>query len=60
MKTKGEVFDSIYPPEKALVMKIRADLYQAILKAANGYIPKELQIIFRSRSRASARCSTAN
>jgi predicted XRE-type DNA-binding protein len=47
MRTKGDVFDAIYPPEKALVMKIRADLYHAILKAAKGYTQRELQIILQ-------------
>jgi predicted XRE-type DNA-binding protein len=47
MRTKGDVFNAIYPPEKALVMKMRADLYQAILKAAKGYTPGELQIILQ-------------
>jgi predicted XRE-type DNA-binding protein len=47
MRTKGDVFDAIYPPEKALVMKLRADLYEAIRKAAKGYSSRQLQIILQ-------------
>ena len=47
MKTKGDVFDAIYAPEEAIVVKLKADLYDAILKAAKRYTTKELQVILR-------------
>lgn len=45
MKTKGDVFDAIFSPEEAIVVKLKADLYEAILKAAKHYTTKELQVI---------------
>lgn len=45
MKTKGDVFDAIFSPEEAVVVKFKADLYEAILKVAKHYNAKELEII---------------
>jgi predicted XRE-type DNA-binding protein len=45
MRTKGDVFDAIFPPEEAIVVKFKADLYEAILKVAAKYKPRELEII---------------
>ena len=46
MRTKGDVFDAIFPPEQAVVVKFKADLYEAIMKAAGKYSAQQLQIIF--------------
>ena len=45
MRTKGDVFDAIFPPDQAIVVKFKADLYEAILKVAAQYKPRELEII---------------
>ena len=45
MRTKGDVFDAIFPPDEAIVVKFRADLYEAILRVAERYTQRELQII---------------
>ena len=47
MRTKGDVFDAIFSPEEAVVVKFRADLYEAILKAARDYSARDLEIILR-------------
>ena len=47
MRTKGDVFDAIFPPEEAAAVKFKADLYEAIMKAAQKYSQSELQMIFR-------------
>jgi predicted XRE-type DNA-binding protein len=45
--TRGNVFDALgFSPEEAAALKFKAELYQAILKSARKYSPKELQIIF--------------
>jgi len=44
--TRGNVLDDLgFSPEQATALKFKADLYQAILKHASKYSPKELQII---------------
>jgi predicted XRE-type DNA-binding protein len=44
--TRGNVLDDLgFSPEQAMVLKFKADLYQAILKHARKYSPKELQVI---------------
>jgi predicted XRE-type DNA-binding protein len=43
--THGDVFDAIFPPEQAAVVKFKADLYEAVLRYAKKYSQKELQII---------------
>ena len=43
--THGDVFDAIFPPEQAAVVKLQADLYEAILKYAKKYSQRDLQII---------------
>jgi predicted XRE-type DNA-binding protein len=45
VKTKGDVFDAIFPPEEALAVKFKADLYDAILAVATRYTSRQLQII---------------
>jgi predicted XRE-type DNA-binding protein len=45
MRTKGDVFDAIFPPEQAIVVKFKADLYEAILKVAQEYTPRQLEFI---------------
>jgi predicted XRE-type DNA-binding protein len=45
MRTKGDVFDAIFAPEEAVVVKFKADLYEAILKVADKYTQKQLAII---------------
>ncbi len=45
MRTKGDVFDAIFPPEQAIVIKFKADLYEAILKVAKQYKPRQLELI---------------
>ncbi len=37
MRTKGDVLTAIFAPEQAMVVKFKADLYAAILKAAAEY-----------------------
>lgn len=46
MRTKGDVFDAIFSRDEAPAMKFKADLYEAIMKAAEEYSQQELQIIF--------------
>jgi predicted XRE-type DNA-binding protein len=44
--TRGNVLDDLgFSPEQATGLKFKADLYQAILKHARKYSPKELQVI---------------
>jgi predicted XRE-type DNA-binding protein len=44
--TKGNVLDDLgFSREQAMALKFKADLYQAILKHARKYSPKELQVI---------------
>lgn len=44
--TRGSVLDDLgFPPEQATTLKFKAELYQAILKVAEKYSQKELQII---------------
>src|SRR5258708_10254354 len=44
--TRGNVLDDLgFTPEQAAVLKLKADLYQAILKYAKKYSGKELQVI---------------
>lgn len=44
--TRGNVLDDLgFSPEQATTLKFKADLYQAILKHARKYSPKELQVI---------------
>jgi predicted XRE-type DNA-binding protein len=44
--TRGNVLDDLgFPPEQATILKFKADLYQAILKHARRYSPKQLQVI---------------
>lgn len=45
MKTRGDAFDAIFSPKEALAVKLKADLYDAILKVASHYTSRELQII---------------
>ncbi len=45
MRTKGKVFDAIFPPEEAIAVKFKANLYEAILKAAKRYKPSALELI---------------
>ena len=44
--TRGNVFDDLrFSPERATALKFKAELYQAILKYANNYSQKQLQVI---------------
>ena len=44
--TRGNVLDDLgFSPEQATILKFKADLYQAILKHARKYSPKQLQLI---------------
>jgi predicted XRE-type DNA-binding protein len=44
--TRGNVLDDLaFSPEQATILKFKADLYQAILKHARRYSPKQLQVI---------------
>src|SRR6202034_875236 len=44
--TRGNVLDDLgFSPEQATALKFKADLYQAILKHARKYSPKQLQVI---------------
>jgi predicted XRE-type DNA-binding protein len=44
--TRGDVLDDLgFSPEQATALKFKADLYQAILKHARKYSPKQLQLI---------------
>lgn len=45
--TKGDVLDDLgFSPEQAAALKFKADLYQAIMRYAKKYSPKELEVIF--------------
>ena len=44
----GSVLDELgFSPAQATALKFKAELYQAILKCAQKYSPKELEIILR-------------
>src|SRR5258707_10318459 len=44
--TRGNVLDDLgFSPEQATALKFKSDLYQAILKHARKYSPKQLQVI---------------
>ncbi len=44
--TRGNVLDDLgFPPEQATALKFKAELYQAILKYAQKYSQRELQVI---------------
>lgn len=44
--TRGNVLDYLgFSPEQATALKFKAELYQAILKYAQKYSPKDLQVI---------------
>jgi predicted XRE-type DNA-binding protein len=44
--SRGNVLDDLgFSPEQATLLKFKAELYQAILKYARAYSPKELQVI---------------
>jgi len=44
--TRGNVLDDLgFSPEEATILKFKADLYQAILKHARKYSPKQLRTI---------------
>src|SRR6266478_3602737 len=44
--TRGNVLDDLgFPPEHATALKFKAELYQAILRVAEKYTQRELQIL---------------
>jgi predicted XRE-type DNA-binding protein len=43
--TRGSVFDDLFPPQKAAALKVKADLYDAILRCARRYSQKQLAVI---------------
>jgi predicted XRE-type DNA-binding protein len=44
--TRANVLDDLgFSPEQAMALKFKADLYQAILRQARKYSPKQLQVI---------------
>jgi predicted XRE-type DNA-binding protein len=44
--TRGNVLDDLgFSPEQATILKFKADLYQAILRHARKYSPRQLQVI---------------
>jgi predicted XRE-type DNA-binding protein len=43
--TRGNVFDDLFPPQKAAALKVKADLYDAILRCARRYSQKQLAVI---------------
>ena len=46
--THGNVLDDLgFSPERATVLKFKAELYRAILKCAKKYSQKDLQVILR-------------
>jgi predicted XRE-type DNA-binding protein len=44
--TEGNVLDDLFSPEQATALKFKAALYQAILRQARKYSPKQLEAIF--------------
>ena len=45
--TRGDVLDDLgFSPEEAVALKFKADLYQAIMRYARKYSPKQLEAIF--------------
>jgi predicted XRE-type DNA-binding protein len=45
--TSGDVLDDLgFSPEEAMILKFKADLYQAIMRHARKYSQKELEAIF--------------
>jgi predicted XRE-type DNA-binding protein len=48
--TRGNVLDDLgFSPEQATALKFKAELYQAILRVAQKYTQKELQVILAER-----------
>jgi predicted XRE-type DNA-binding protein len=44
--TRGNVLDDLgFSPEQATILKFKADLYQAILRHARRYSPRQLEVI---------------
>jgi predicted XRE-type DNA-binding protein len=44
--TRGNVLEDLgFSPEQATIVKFKAELYQAVLKRARRYSPKQLQVI---------------
>jgi predicted XRE-type DNA-binding protein len=44
--TRGNVLDDLeFSPKQATALKFKAELYQAVLKHARKYSPRELQVI---------------
>lgn len=44
--TRGNVLDDLgFSPEQSTALKFKAELYQAVLKHARHYSPKQLQVI---------------
>jgi predicted XRE-type DNA-binding protein len=43
--TRGNVFDDLFPPQKAAALKVKAELYDAVLKCARRYSQKQLAVI---------------
>jgi predicted XRE-type DNA-binding protein len=43
--TRGNVFDDLFPPQKAAALKVKAELYDAILRCARRYSQKQLAVI---------------
>jgi predicted XRE-type DNA-binding protein len=45
--TRGDVLDDLgFSPEETAILKFKADLYQAIMRCAREYSPKDLEVIF--------------
>jgi predicted XRE-type DNA-binding protein len=44
--TRGNVLDDLgFSPEQTTILKFKAELYQAVLRHARKYSPKQLQVI---------------
>jgi hypothetical protein len=56
MRVKGNALDDLgFSPEKATLLKFKADLYSAIRHRARRYSPKQLMVILGRAAAASQR-----
>jgi predicted XRE-type DNA-binding protein len=46
--TYGSVLDDLgFSPEKAAILKMKAEMHRTLLRVANGYTPKELEAVLQ-------------
>jgi predicted XRE-type DNA-binding protein len=46
--TRGDIFDDLFPPDRSPALKLKAELYSAVLKIARNYSQRQLEIILET------------